>query len=310
VIWCEGLSRSFGEHEAVVGVDLDIDEGEVFGFLGPNGAGKTTTTRMLTTLLEPDTGEARVAGYDPVTEPLEVRRRIGYVPDELPVYERRTAREFLRLFAHLEGMDRREANRQAETLLERVGLPDVAGKPVGQFSKGMKQRLGLARALLGDPEVLFLDEPASGLDPMGQREIRSLIKETSTGGVTVFLCSHDLPEVEEVCQRVAVIRDGRIVREQALDRARRTVIRLEVDGQPPTLRERLTRLPNLHAYESDGEVVRVTFEGPVDRRDVARAAQEGGAILLDIEEEQVDLERIYEDAVVDGDATRTREGPP
>lgn len=300
MIWTRGLSRSFAGTDAVSSIDLDIRRGEVFGFLGPNGAGKSTTTRILTTLLAPDSGEARVAGFDPVSEAMMVRRRIGYVPDELPVYGQRTATEFLTLFARMHSIPRRVAPSQIRRLLELVGLSDVRGKPVGKYSKGMKQRLGLARALLGEPEVLFLDEPASGLDPVGRREIRDLIKSIARGGATVFLCSHDLAEVQDVCQRAAIIRKGRIVRELTIKGGVRKALRLEVEGNLSGLNAALGRLPNLARLQQRGNHFRLEFAGPFDQRDVARRVHEAGALLLGIREESIDLERIYHDAMRGG----------
>lgn len=297
MIWTQGLARSFAGKDAVTGLDLDIKPGEVFGFLGPNGAGKSTTTRMLTTLLTPDKGSARVAGYDPVSEARMVRQRIGYVPDELPVYGQRTATEFLALFARMHAIPARLAPSQIRRLLDHVGLADVKGKPVGRFSKGMKQRLGLARALLGKPEVLFLDEPASGLDPVGRREIRDLIKGVARGGATVFLCSHDLAEVQDVCQRVAIIRSGRIVRELSLKGNAVKVLRLEVEGDVSSLRTALATLPNLARAQRRGNHLRLEFGGPIDQREVARRIQQAGVLLLGIQEEGVDLERVYREAM-------------
>lgn len=299
MIWAAGLSRRFGNSLAVQSLDLDIKRGEVFGFLGPNGAGKSTTSRMLTTLLKPSAGEARVAGFDPVSEALQVRRRIGFLPDELPVYGKRTATEFLTLFARMHDIPRQQTPARVQELLQRVGLRDVTGKQVGRFSKGMKQRLGLARALLADPEVLFLDEPASGLDPVGRKEIRELIKDIARGGATVFLCSHDLAEVQDVCQRVAIISGGVVVRELTLKDQVRKVLQLEIEGPVEGLRQALSALPNLARAQRRDNQYRLEFVGPVDTREVARAVHRTGAVLLTIQEEHVDLERTYHEAMKD-----------
>lgn len=300
MIRVEGLSRAFGDTEAVVDLDLEVARGETFGFLGPNGAGKSTTTRLLTTLLRPDAGRARVAGHDPVSEPLEVRRRIGYLPDELPTYGSYTAVEFLTTFGRIHGLSKADARERARELLTTVGLTDVAGQPVRSFSKGMKQRLGLGRALINDPEVLFLDEPASGLDPTGQRQIRGLMKEVAGRGSTVFLCSHDLAEVQEVCDRAGIIVEGRLVEVVPVKEPDRSVLFVRIQGDPPGLREAVADLPGLEKAAKRGDVLRLTFRGGAPRQTVAKAIQEAGAVLLDMREVRPDLRKVYE-RVVEGD---------
>lgn len=300
MIRTDGLTRSFGSTEAVVDLSLEVRRGETFGFLGPNGAGKTTTTKMLTTLLEPDRGRAEVAGYDPVDDPLEVRRRIGYLPDELPVYGSHTGLEFLTVFGRLHGIDRSEARDRSQAMLDRVGLEDVDGQSVETYSKGMKQRLGLARALLNEPDVLFLDEPASGLDPTGQKEIRALIQRVASGGATVFYCSHRLDDVQEVCDRAGILAAGRLQRVVELSDRETTVILAKVEGDPPELRQAVADLPGIVRAGRQDDVVRMEFDETPDRDRIARAIQSSGAVLLDLREATPDLERIYEETVEEG----------
>src|ERR1700758_4429866 len=200
--------------EAVRGVSFEIGEGELFGLLGPNGAGKTTTIKMLITLLIPTAGSARVLGYDVVKDAREVRKRIGYVfGGERGVYERLSGYDNLRYFAELYGVPPKLQKRRIEELLEQVGLKDREHERAEGYSRGMKQRLHVARGLLHDPEVLFLDEPTIGLDPVGARELRSTIASLTAAGKTVLLTTHYMFEADALCDRIAVISKGEIVAE-------------------------------------------------------------------------------------------------
>ncbi len=212
---------------------LAVAEGEVFGFLGPNGAGKTTTVKMLLGLAAPTAGEAYILGR-PVGDPA-VMGRVGFLPEQFRFPPWITAADFLDVHGRLYGMAAAERRTRIPALLERVGLADRAGSKLGEFSKGMLQRIGLAQALLNRPRLVFLDEPTSGLDPLGRREVRDLIRELRGEGVTVFLNSHFLSEVEVTCDRVAIIKAGRVVRQGALDELTRqaTEIELRVAGLTP-----------------------------------------------------------------------------
>ncbi len=206
------LRRRSVDVEAVRGVSFDVSEGELFGLLGPNGAGKTTTIKMLITLLIPTAGSARVLGHDVVREAQEVRRSIGYVfGGERGVYERLSALDNLRYFAELYGVPGREQKPRIEELLELVGLKGREKERVEGYSRGMKQRLHVARGLLHDPPVLFLDEPTIGLDPVGARELRALIADLAAAGKTILLTTHYMFEADALCDRIAVISNGRIV---------------------------------------------------------------------------------------------------
>lgn len=205
-----GLTRRYGETTAVDGLTLTVERGEIFGFLGHNGAGKTTTVNLLTTLIIPTSGSARVCGHDVVTENLEARRRIGYVPENVRLYNDLTVAENLHFFAQLSGV--RQIPRRIDEVLTLLGRPDWHGKRVGSFSKGMRQRVGIAQALLHGPEVLFLDEPSSGLDPEATREIDDIILRLNREfGMTVFMNTHMLDQVTKICTSIGIMNQGRLM---------------------------------------------------------------------------------------------------
>ena len=213
-ILAEGLRRSFGDIDAVAGVDLEVADGEIFGFLGPNGAGKSTTVRMLTTLLRPTGGRAMVAGYDVESEAHEVRRCIGVALQDAAIDPLMTGRELLALQAVLHGIPRKAAAERGEELLGRVGLTDAGDRRVGEYSGGMRRRLDLALSLIHEPIVLFLDEPTTGLDPSSRRNLWQEVRRLNTEfGTTVFLTTQYLEEADELAERIAIIDDGVIVRE-------------------------------------------------------------------------------------------------
>ncbi len=210
-IGADGLVRSFGEVRAVDGVSFDVDGGEIFGLLGPNGAGKTTLIRLLAGVLTPDAGSAQVLGLDPVTDGPAVRSRCGVLTESPAVYERLTARQNLSFAADVFGVSAPDVAPRVDDLLARFSLQDRADEPVGGFSKGMKQRLALARALIHDPELLFLDEPTAGLDPVASRQVHDLVLALRDEGRTVVLCTHHLVEAEALCDRVGVLAKGRLI---------------------------------------------------------------------------------------------------
>jgi ABC-2 type transport system ATP-binding protein len=211
VIAVEALHKRYGDHVALDEVDFSVPRGEIFGFVGPNGAGKTTTIRILATLASADAGTATIGGVPVGDDPHGVRELIGYMPDFFGVYDHLTAEEYLEFYAACHGVPRRRRRPVAHELLELVDLTDRAGDQVDTLSRGMKQRLCLARALVHDPQVLLLDEPASGLDPRARVEMRELIRELRRMGKTIFVSSHILPELEELCTWVGFIDGGRMV---------------------------------------------------------------------------------------------------
>ncbi len=210
IITAKNLTKAFGGRVAVDHIDLDVAAGEFYGFLGPNGAGKTTTIRMLTGIIEPDEGEVTVGGYASGNK-ASIARVIGVVPEGRGFYEWMTAAEYLEFFADLYGMKSDEKNERIDSLLEKVGLTERRNSRVGTYSRGMKQRLALARALVHNPKILFLDEPTLGLDPQGQEDIQRLLKNLNKEGVTIFLSSHLLNEVSNLCSRIVILHNGRIV---------------------------------------------------------------------------------------------------
>ena len=207
------LRREFGNRTALDGLTLRVDAGEILGFLGPNGAGKSTTVKILCGMLKPDSGSARVAGFDVVAQPLEVKRRVGYVPEAAAVYESLTAREYLQLVAALHRQPLEAAREQIETLLGQFDLAGAIDQRLGEYSKGMKQKVLIAAALLHRPDVLFLDEPLTGLDASAALVVKELIRSLAEQGRTIFFCSHVLEVVERVCTRIIIIDKGRVVGE-------------------------------------------------------------------------------------------------
>jgi len=210
VIEAGGLTKRYGRFPAVDGIDLTVDKGEVFGLLGPNGSGKTTTILLLLGLTEPTAGTIRILGLDPLRRPLEVKRKVGYLPDQIGFYDHLTARENIAYTARLSGLVAAEAKKRIAAALDRVRLTDVADRPVATFSRGMRQRLGLAEMLVRQAEIAILDEPTSGLDPQSTQELLELIRELASEGVTIVLSSHLLGMMQTICDRVALFRKGRI----------------------------------------------------------------------------------------------------
>ena len=215
-VHARGIRRSFGPVHAVQGIDLDAPLGQVTALVGPNGAGKTTAMLVLATLLVPDAGEVRVAGFDPVTQPAEVRARMGWSPDVFGMYDTLTCREYLETMAAAYRVPKPERPARAAYLLELARLPEKSDQPVHSLSRGQKQRLGLVRALVHDPAVLLLDEPASGLDPRSRVELRDLLRRLAAEGRAVVVSSHILSDLEEVADRVVIVDGGRTVGQHAI----------------------------------------------------------------------------------------------
>jgi ABC-2 type transport system ATP-binding protein len=216
-----GLSKSYGPVLALDGLQLTVEQGDIFGFLGPNGAGKTTTIRLLLDFIRPSSGRAEVLGHDAQRESLAVRRRVGYVPGDVSLYESMTGEALLGLLNHLRGGDSLE---HARRLADRLDL--ALHRRVGDYSSGMRQKLALVAALMPQPELLILDEPTKGLDPLVQQELYTILREEQTRGCTVFLSSHNLPEVEKVCNRVGIVRKGKLVAVEEVETIRHKKVRL------------------------------------------------------------------------------------
>jgi len=218
IIKLNGLTKRYGDFTAVDHLDLSINKGEVFGLLGPNGAGKSTTILMLLGLTEPSDGSVSVCGIDPISRPVDVKKRVGYLPEDVGFYERYTGLENLMFTAQLNGMSKAEAYEKASKLIDRVGLAEHAEKKTGIYSRGMRQRLGLADVLIKDPEVIILDEPILGIDPYGVREFLDLIiKLSKEDGLTVLFSSHHLYQVQQVCDRVGLFVGGKLLAEGGIN---------------------------------------------------------------------------------------------
>jgi ABC-2 type transport system ATP-binding protein len=256
-----GLSKRYGEIQAVRAISFTVGRGEIVGFLGPNGAGKTTTMRMLTTYLTPTSGRASVSGHDVLDEPLEVRRKVGYLPENVPLYPEMRVREYLSYRAKLKDLPRSRRRAAIDHVLQRCGLIDYDRRLLGQLSRGYRQRVGLADALVSDPDLLILDEPTAGLDPIQVREVRTLIRELGERH-TILLSTHIMSEVEAVCGRVILIARGRIAIDDAVERLRAAgAIVLRARGPEPALRRLLESAPGVHrvtCVEADGGFA--TFE--------------------------------------------------
>ncbi|EKP94358.1 ABC transporter ATP-binding protein [Thermaerobacter subterraneus] len=253
------VSKRFGEHRAVTDLTFTVQRGEIVGLLGPNGAGKTTTMRLITGYMPPSAGTIRVAGFDTWEEPLEVKRRVGYLPENPPVYPDMTVESYLLFVAALKGVPRPRRRAEAQEAAERTGVAHVWKRLIGNLSRGYRQRVGLAQALVGKPDVLILDEPTVGLDPAQIVEVRQLIRDLA-GEHTVILSSHILPEVRQTCQRVLIMNRGRLVAQdtpEGLTRALQggTALQLAVKGPAEAVARRLRELDGV-------EAVRLLEPGP------------------------------------------------
>jgi ABC-2 type transport system ATP-binding protein len=266
IIEIEKLTKWYGPHRGIVDVDLVIETGEIFGFLGPNGAGKTTTIRVLLDLIRPTSGRAAVFGIESAADPVAIHRRIGYVPGEFALYDRLTGEQTLEYFGNLRGGVDRAYRAQ---LVERFDLDP--SRRFKEYSKGNKQKVGLVIALQHRPELLLLDEPTAGLDPLVQQSFFELLREAIADGGTVFLSSHILSEVEKSCDRVAIIRDGRLVKVDRVDALRDLAhhqVELRFSGPVPTAE--FERLPGVSDVTADDHVLRMRVSGAITP--VVRAA--------------------------------------
>ena len=256
VIEAKNLTKRYDGVAVVDGISFSVARGEIFGLLGPNGAGKTTTILMLLGLSDISEGQARVVGYDPVREPLSVKRRVGYLPDQVGFYDNLTAADNMRYMARLIGLTPDEREERIKSSLEHVGLTGVADKRVTTFSRGMRQRLGLAEILMKDAQIAILDEPTSGLDPLATVELLEIIRNLKKHNVSVLLSSHLLERVQSVCDRVALFSGGEIVLMGTVPELRRQVLGgefpVEIEAEGEGLRERLARVPGVRTVEATG----------------------------------------------------------
>ena len=285
VIQLEGLTKRYGSARGIVDVDLEVSEGEVFGFLGPNGAGKTTTIRLIMDLIRPSEGTARVFSLDARRDATLIQARTGYMPGELALYGGLTGIEMLKYAANLRGgVDWAFV----EGLAERLDC-DLS-RPIGTLSTGNKHKVGLIHALMHRPELLILDEPTSGLDPIVQRELHRLLEEVRAEGRTVFLSSHILPEVESLCDRVGIIREGRLVTIQQVEALKESALsHLEFHFAAEVSADEFSSLPGVREVTAEGTVVRCTVSGSVDAVVKAAARHE----VLDLVSHEPSLEQVF-----------------
>jgi ABC-2 type transport system ATP-binding protein len=297
VIAAEGLSKRYGNARAVDDVNFNINKGEVFGLLGPNGAGKTTTILMMLGLTEISSGRISVLGYDPARQPLQVKRRVGYLPDSVGFYDHLSAVENLVYTAKLMGLPPKERTTRIAEALERVRLDDVADKRVSTFSRGMRQRLGVAEIIVKKAEIAILDEPTSGLDPQATLEFLDLIRQLKAEAITVLLSSHLLDQVQRICDRVALFKEGRIammgsVAELAVQvLGAGFVVEVEAEGQG--IARKLSTIPGVTRVETlAADRYRMTAERDV-RPDAAAAVVAVGGALRRLSVDEPSLDAIY-----------------
>jgi ABC-2 type transport system ATP-binding protein len=297
VIVANDLTKRYGRTTVVDGINLTIDKGEVFGLLGPNGAGKTTTILMMLGLTDISSGTVSVLGRDPARQPLQVKRRVGYLPDSVGFYDGLTATENLAYTAKLMGIPRAERAQRIAAALARVRLIDVAHKRVATFSRGMRQRLGLAEILVKQAEIAILDEPTSGLDPQATVEFLAMIADLKAEGVTVLLSSHLLDQVQRICTRVALFQSGRIVLMGAVGELARQVLgagfAVEVEADGAGLDRRLASIPGVTQVETIApDHFRLIADHDV-RPDAARAVVAANGALRRLSVDEPSLEAIY-----------------
>src|SRR2546425_1684080 len=303
MIRVQEITKKYARNLAVDHISFEVQKGEIVGFLGPNGAGKTTTVRMLTCLLPPTSGTATVAGFDVLEQPLEVKKRIGYLPEMPPLYPEMGTAEYLSFVGKLKGLSGAELSKRIDYVCERCAIADVKKKLLGRLSKGYRQRVGLAQAIIHNPDVLILDEPTAGLDPKQINETRDLIRGLA-GDHTIILSTHILPEVEQTCQQVIIINKGKLVATDSVSNLQNRALLLEIAGRnreidPAAAKERLERISG---------VSRVTFKGKRQNRAVfeiesrkdgfvrgnlARAIVESGWDLNELRPTAVSLEEIF-----------------
>ncbi|WP_255169235.1 ABC transporter ATP-binding protein [Natrononativus amylolyticus] len=296
-----GLVKRYGDVTAVSGLDLEIERGEVFGFLGPNGAGKSTTINMLLDFVRPTAGSATVLGHNAQAEPDEISRRVGVLPEGFDVYPRLSGRR------HLEfAIETKDADDDPDAILERVGLePEDAARPAGGYSKGMRQRLATGMALVGDPDLLIMDEPSSGLDPLGIREMQELVRAEADRGTTVFFSSHILEHVEAVCDRVGVLNDGELVAVDTIEGLRESVgggatVELTLAGSAADYRETAAAVSGVTDVTAADHVLECAVAGPAAKAGVVIALDDAGSSVLDVRIDDVSLESLFT-ALTNGD---------
>ncbi|MBI5528719.1 MAG: ATP-binding cassette domain-containing protein [Deltaproteobacteria bacterium] len=306
MIEVSGVSKSYAGIRAVDDVSFSVSQGEIVGFLGPNGAGKTTTMKMITGAIPADRGAIKVSGFDVFEQPMEVKRRTGYLPENPPVYNDMTVVSYLSFVAAIKGMSGARLRDGVDSSMSRCNVAGVAERLIGNLSKGFKQRVGIAQAILGNPEVLILDEPTIGLDPNQIQEVRSLIKELARER-TVILSTHILPEVEMTCQRVMVIHRGRIVATDTMENIVKSrtggesvLVRVRRDAEAAIKKAREALPVTIERHDGAADSFVAAFGKGEDRReDLARLMVEGGFGLIEMRSLSLSLEEVFRQLTTD-----------
>ena len=304
VVEVQNVTRCYGKLCAVQDLSLTVDKGESFGFLGPNGAGKTTTIKMLTGFIKPDTGVIRIMGHDIAKDDIEAKRHVGLVPDEYGLYDDLTAADHLRYFGRLLGMHYSDREAAIERSLKMVELVEQTHQKTKGFSHGMRQRLVIAQALMGNPDVLFLDEPTTGLDPIGAKEVRDLIKKMTGAGMTLFISSHLLFEVQEMCKSVAIINRGRLLKKDTIENLS-TILKNKTGRQLYLLLQNpiepvykaVAAVRGVEGITVEGQAYKVRVSDPEVQFEVTRAAVNAGGRILAYYEVNPSLEDVFMDLV-------------
>jgi ABC-2 type transport system ATP-binding protein len=308
MIKVEGLTKRYARNVAVDNISFEVEKGQIVGFLGPNGAGKTTTMRVLTCFLPPTSGTAQVAGFDVLESPFEVKKRIGYLPESPPVYPEMEVIEYLNFVGSLKGLSGADRKRRVDEVMDRCAVADVRNKLIGKLSKGYRQRVGLAQAIIHNPDVLVLDEPTAGLDPKQIIETRDLIHKLA-GDHTIILSTHILPEVEATCERVVIISKGKLVATDSVSNLTKRLrgsemVAVEVDGQEGVVdggavQQKLEQVAGVsRVVVRDSRDGRVRFEveslqGRSIRAEIARAVVESGWNLYELHAAALSLEEVF-----------------
>jgi ABC-2 type transport system ATP-binding protein len=298
VIKIDRVTKMYGQTVAVKNVSFEVEKGEILGFLGPNGAGKTTMMRIITGFFPPTDGDTFVEGHSVLTEPLEVKKRIGYVPENPSMYTDMRVYEYLRFIGAVKGVPRSKVKESVEKTVEQCALEKVTKRRIGELSKGFRQRVALGQALVNDPPVLVLDEPTSGLDPKQIHEIRGLIKSMA-GERTIILSTHILPEVSMTCSKVVIINEGQIVAVDSTENIGRNLaqshqIEMVVEGPPDRIVDRLTQIEGVKRVDNRGSTYIVDFEKEKDLRAlIAKKIVENGFGLLEMKSRSMSLEDVF-----------------
>ncbi|MBI5418355.1 ATP-binding cassette domain-containing protein [Candidatus Poribacteria bacterium] len=302
MIEVQHLTKQFVNTKAVDDISFRVDKGEILGFLGPNGAGKTTTMRMLTCFIPPTNGTAKIAGFDIITQSLEVRKTLGYLPENVPLYTDMRVEEFLHYRASLKKIPRNKRKQKIDEIMEKCWVTDVHRKIIGNLSKGYRQRVALAECLVHEPQILILDEPTVGLDPNQIRDTRQLIKDLGKEH-TVILCTHILPEVEMICDRVVIINKGKIVAMDTPGNLRKKLVGekilcLEIKGANPEIKSNIEKISGVEKVILDqaGEIIRLKIEVAENqdiREPVFNEIVKNNCVIIEMRSEAASLEDIF-----------------